>query len=104
MKVGKTSIKLKTPMGKLFKDSEMHLDQEVLFFYEGEEYCWTGHYEVKQCGEESDWDYCGDSEVEVEIETTKSVTKFNEQTNGWDEVAPTNSLIYEVILHIERNL
>jgi hypothetical protein len=91
-------------MGKLFNDSEMHLDQEVLFDYEGEQYCWLGHYEVRQHGEEADWDYCGDSEFEVEIETTKSVTKFNEQTNDWDEVTPTNSLIYEVILHIERNL
>jgi hypothetical protein len=31
-------------MGKLFEDSEMHLDQEVLFEYEGEAYCWQGHY------------------------------------------------------------
>ena len=91
-------------MGKLFNDSEMYLDQEVLFYYEGEEYCWTGHYEVNQCGEEADWDYCGDSEVEVEIETTKAITKFNEETNGWDEVTPTNSLIYELVLYIERDL
>jgi hypothetical protein len=91
-------------MGKLFNDSEMYLDQEVLFFYEGEEYCWTGHYEVRQHGEEADWDYCGDSEVEVEIDTTKAITKFNEETNGWYEVTPTNSLIYEVVLNIERDL
>jgi hypothetical protein len=91
-------------MGKLFNDSEMYLDQEVLFYYEGEEYCWQGNYEVKQHGEESDWDYCGDSEVEVEIETTKAITKFNEETNDWDEVTPTNSLIYEVVLNIERHL
>ena len=91
-------------MGKLFNDSEMHLDQEVLFTYEGEEYCWTGDYEIKQCGEEADWDYCGDSEVEVEIDTTKSITKFNEETNDWDDVDPTNSLIFEVVLEIERNL
>ena len=91
-------------MGKLFNDSEMHLDQEVLFTYEGEEYCWQGNYEVKQHGEESDWDYCGDSEVEVEIETTKAITKFNEETNDWDEVTPTQSMIYEVCFEIERNL
>jgi len=41
-------------MGKLFNDSEMHLDQEVQFDYEGEAYCWQGHYEVKQYGEEPD--------------------------------------------------
>ena len=91
-------------MGKLFNDSEMYLDQEVLFYYEGEEYCWTGNYEVKQFGEESDWDYCGDSEIEVEIETTKCITKFNEETNDWDEVTPTQSMIYEVCFQIERNL
>ena len=91
-------------MRKLFDESEMHLDQEVLFTYEGYEYCWTGDYEVKQCGEEADWDYCGDSEIEVEIDTTKSITKFNEETNDWDEVETTNSLIFEVVLEIERNL
>jgi hypothetical protein len=91
-------------MGKLFNDSEMHLDQEVLFEYEGESYCWQGHYEIRQYGEESDWDYCGDSEVEVEIETTKAILKFNEETNDWDEVTPTQSMIYEVAFEIERNL
>jgi len=89
-------------MGKLFNDSEMHLDQEVQFEYEGEAYCWQGHYEVKQHGEESDWDYCGESEQEVEIETTKAILKFNEETNDWDEVTPTQSMIYEVCFQIER--
>ena len=53
-------------------------------------------------GEESDWDYCGDSEVEVEIETTKAILKFNEETNDWDEVTPSQSMIYEVCFQIER--
>ena len=89
-----------THMGKLFEDSEMHLDQQVLFEYEGEAYCWQGHYEVKQNGEEPDYDYCGDSELE--IETTKAILKFNEETNDWDEVTPTQSMIYEVCFQIER--
>lgn len=91
-------------MAKLFDQREMHADQQIFFTYEGEEHCWEGDYEVRQFGEESDWDYCGDSEVEVEIFFTKSLTKFNEQTNDWDEVKPTNSLLFEIILEIERNL
>ena len=30
------------------------------------------------------------------------ILKFNEETNDWDEITPTQSMIYEVAFQIER--
>jgi hypothetical protein len=91
-------------MGQLYNNTETHYDQEIEFTYEGEQYLWHGDYSIKTWGETSDFDYCGDSEQEVEIDDTVSIRKFNEDQNDWLDVKPTPSMIYEVCFEIERNL
>jgi len=91
-------------MRKNYDDTETHYDQEIEFTFEGEQYIWHGDYSIRTWGETSDWDYCGDSEQEVEIDDTVSIRKFDEDNNDWIDVKPTNSMICEVSIEIERKL
>lgn len=91
-------------MSKRYSDTENHYDQQVKFTYEGREYIWEGDYTVNTWGETADYDYPGDSDLEVLIEDTTSLTYYDEATDDHIDAVPTKAIIFSIELEIERNL
>jgi hypothetical protein len=92
-------------MGKRFNNSETYLNQEISFTYEGQEMTWYGDYQVRQYGEESDWEYPGDCETEIEILYTDRIEVWNENLQEWVIINEENlSIIMAVELEIEKSL
>jgi hypothetical protein len=86
------------------KESELHENVELTFSYEGEDLVWSGDIEVI---EETDLgfgmvpDY---SEVVCKVISTTKLERYNEDSNEWDDVEVTPSIIFEVELAYERTL
>jgi hypothetical protein len=91
-------------MGLKFNNTENFLDQEVTFTYEGEELVWNGDYNVHSWGENPDYDYPGDCEVEIEILHTDRIEVWSDHKNGWVNVDPTPSILCELEWAIEKSL
>ncbi len=92
-------------MGKRFNNSETYLDQEVSFTYEGQEMTWFGDYQVRQYGEESDWEYPGDCETEIEILYTDRIEAWDDELQDWVIINEENlSILMAVELEIEKSL
>ena len=91
-------------MGKRFDETEQHFGVEIEFRYDGQDYIWKGDYEVRNWGEESDHDYIGDSEFEVELLDTDSLIKWDELQEMWVDVEMTRSIQAKIELEIERGL
>lgn len=91
-------------MGKRFNNVKTHYDKEVYFIYNGEEACWLGDYGVRTWGEDSDWDYPGDCETEVTILDTREVEIWSEELEDWVLLIPTDDMLEEVKMQIEKSL
>ena len=84
--------------------TETYYDKEVNFIYEGLEYVWQGDYIVTNCGDdESEW-APGYGETEIQILHTNSLSYYNEVTDQVIDVIPTQSILLELEIEIERNL
>jgi hypothetical protein len=83
---------------------ETHYDKEVNFIYEGHEYVWQGDYIVTNCGEDES-DYApAYGETEIQIQHTNSLSYYDEATDDVIDVIPTQSILIELEIEIERNL
>lgn len=91
-------------MGKHFSDSEVFINEEVEFSIDGEDYFWIGSYEVITEGEESDWDYMGDSETTINILGTIQLIKLDRETDKSIECLLTRDVESAVIEEIIRRL
>ena len=91
-------------MGKRFYETEQHFGVEIEFRYDGQDYIWKGDYEVNSWGEDSDHDYPGDCEAEVEILDTDTLIKWDEMMEMWVDVEMTRSIQAKIELEIERGL
>jgi hypothetical protein len=85
-------------------ESETHYDQEVNFIYEGHDYVWQGDYIVTNCGEDESEYAPGYGETEIQIQHTNSLSYYNEVTDQVIDVIPTQSIMLELEIEIERNL
>jgi hypothetical protein len=91
-------------MGKRFNNEEIFLNQEVSFNYQGDEVTWFGDYSVRTWGEESDYDYPGDCETEIEILHTDKIEVWSDHFNNWVLIDPTPSILAELEWEIEKSL
>jgi hypothetical protein len=91
-------------MGKKFNNEETFLNQEVSFIYEGAELTWFGDYSVRTWGEESDYDYPGDCETEIEILHTDKIEVWSDHFNNWVLIDATPSILAELEWEIEKSL
>lgn len=91
-------------MGKRFDNRETFYNKEVFFTYEGEEMVWFGNYQVRQFGEQSDHDYPGDQETEIEILQTDTLIKWSEEIQDWVSVDEKPSILVAVEWEIEISL
>ena len=87
-----------------YDDSTIYEDQEVQFTYELNNYQWVGDYEVREWGETSSYDYPGDSDREVKVIRTQELVKYNEDTDNWDHVYPSGSILATIENEIESTL
>ena len=85
-------------------DTQSHYDQQFNFIYGGHEYVWQGDYTVNNLGEdESEWAPAY-GETEITIDHTSSLFYFNAETDEVIEAIPTQSILLELKIEIERNL
>ena len=87
-----------------YDDSTLYTDEQIEFTYEGNSYQWVGDYEVREWGETSSYDYPGDSDREVKIIRTTELVKYNEDTDNWDDVYPSGSILATIENEIESTL
>ena len=87
-----------------YNDTTLYQDEEIEFTYEGNEYRWVGDYEVREWGETATYDYPGDSDREVKIINTTELVKYNEDTDNWDHVYPSGSILATIENEIESTL
>ena len=88
-------------MGKQFNDSEVFINEEVEFSIGAEDYFWVGSYEVETHGEESDWDYPGDSETTINILGTIRLVRYEVESGrsrDWDMTRDIESALIEAII------
>jgi len=88
-------------MGKQFNDSEVFINEEVEFSIGDEDYFWVGSYEVETHGEESDWEYPGDSETTINILGTIRLIKYDDESGrsiDWDMTGYIESALIEAII------
>jgi hypothetical protein len=90
-------------MSKRYHDTDTFIDQTVEFTYEGNEYIWEGDYTVSTWGETADYDYPGDSDIDVTIDHTTSLSYYCEETDRNIDVEPKPSILQTIELLIERN-
>ena len=91
-------------MGRRFDNSETFYNKEVPFTYEGEEMVWFGNYQVRQFGEQSDDDYPGYHETEIEVFETDKIEKWSEEEQDWLWVDEKPSILLAVEWEIEKSL
>jgi hypothetical protein len=84
-------------------ETENYHDQQVEFTYEGREYIWEGDYTIEQNVEEESECAPAYGEFEVTIDHTTSLSYYDEDLEINVEVKPTNSILVELQLQIERN-
>jgi hypothetical protein len=89
-------------MSKRYHDTDTFTDQTVEFTYEGNEYIWEGDYTVSTWGETADYDYPGDSDIEVRITHTASLSYYDESKALNIEVEPRPSIMQSIEFEIER--
>jgi hypothetical protein len=89
-------------MSKRYHDIDIFTDQTIEFTYEGKEYIWDGDFRVTTWGETADYDYPGDSDIEVTIDHTTSLTYYCEKTDQHIDVVPTPSILNTLEIFIER--
>jgi hypothetical protein len=85
-------------------DKETHYDKEINFIYEGLEYVWHGDYTVTNCVEDESEYAPGYGETEISIDHTNSLSYYNDATDKVVDVIPTQSILCELEIEIERNL
>ena len=91
-------------MGKRFNQCDPFYNQKVTFNYEDKEMTWSGDYEINRSGEESDWDYPGDSETTIIITNTDNIEMWSEELEDWVHIAPTPSILAELEFAIEKSI
>jgi len=91
-------------MGKRFDNTESFFNQEVTFTYDGEEMVWFGNYQIRQFGEQSDDDYPGCQDTEIEILETDKIEKLSEESENWVLVDEKPSILLAVEWEIEKSL
>ena len=91
-------------MGKRFNNIKECLDQEVGFIWNNQEAGWIGDYAIRTWGEDSDYDYPGDCETEIEILHTEQIIMWSEELEDWVLLIPTDEMLEEVKLQIEKTL
>jgi hypothetical protein len=85
-------------------NSEVHENIEMSFTYEGEHLIWSGDIEVIEEIDRGDHDTPDYSEVVCKVISTTKLERYNEDSNEWDDVEVTPSIIFEVELAYERTL
>lgn len=91
-------------MGKQFNDSEVFINEEIEFSIDDEDYFWIGSYEVVTEGEESDWEYMGDSETTINILGTIQLAKMDRENGTPIDWMPTKDIESAIIEEIIRRL
>ena len=91
-------------MGRRFDNTETFYNKEVTFTYDNEEMVWFGNYQVRQFGEQSDHDYPGDCETEIEILQTDTLEKWSEEFQDWVSVYEKPSILMALEWEIEKSL
>jgi len=84
-------------MGKNFNESEVFINEEIEFTIDDKDYFWVGSYEVANHGEESDWDYVGDSETVVNILGTHQLCTWDEEQGKTISIVPTRELTEAIV-------
>ena len=87
-----------------YNDSTLYTDEQIEFTYEGNDYRWAGDYEVREWGETSSYNYCGDSDQEVKVIRTQELVKYNEDADDWDHVYASGSILAKIENEIESTL
>jgi len=80
-------------------ETENFFDQEITFTYEGQDYLWIGDYTIEHFGEDESEFAPAYGEMEIRIDHTSSLMSYED---GID-IKPTDSMLMELELEIERN-
>ena len=88
----------------MIREHEVHENQEVTITYEGEDLLWVGDVEVNSSYDPGDRWTPPYGEVEVIVTRTESLQRYNEDTDDWEDVEVTSSIIWEIELAFERTL
>jgi hypothetical protein len=83
---------------------EIYYDQELTFSYEGEDLVWNGDIEVS--GHSDPGDHCTAPYADqfIEVIKTNFIERYNEDTDQWEKVKPTPSILMKVELEFEKTL
>jgi len=84
-------------MGKNFNESEVFINEELEFSIGDRDYFWVGSYEVVSYGEESDWEYAGDSETIVNVLSTHQLCTWDYDQGRTIDVVPTQEITEAII-------
>ena len=87
-----------------YDDSTLYTDEQIEFTYEGNSYQWVGDYEVREWVERPSYDYPGDWDHEIRVIRTQELVKYNEDTDNWDHVYPSGSILATIENEIESTL
>lgn len=91
-------------MSETYRETSHEYNQTFEFTYENRDYYWQGDYTIESWGQTSDYDNAGMYEQEITIDTTESLTYYDDDTDTHIEVLPTPSLIVAIENQIERSL
>lgn len=85
-------------------ESEVHENVELTFTYEGEDLIWRGDIEVSGHSDPGDLWTAPYADQFVEVIKTETLERYNEETDEWEAVEVTASIILEIEMAYERTL
>lgn len=85
-------------------ESELHENVELTFSYEGEDLLWKGDIEVTEEIYRGNHDTPDYSEVTCKVVNTEALERYNEDTDEWESVEVTASIVWEIEMAYERTL
>ena len=88
----------------MIHDSELHENIELTFTYEGEDLIWVGDIQVSGHSDPGDYYTAPYADQFVEVIKTDSLQRYNEDTDEWEDVEVTPSILSEVEIAYERTL
>lgn len=83
---------------------EIYYDQELTFTYEGEDMVWNGDIQVDGSSDPGDQWTPPYSELFVEVIKTNFIERYNDQTDTWERLKPTPSMLMRVEVEFEKTL
>lgn len=83
---------------------EFYEDQELVITYEGEDLVWNGDLEVNQESDPGDYWTAPYSDLDVRVTKTNFLQRYNDESDEWEDVEVTPSILMKVEFEFEKTL